>query len=365
MTDRLETPCIVVDANQMRCNIRLMAERIDSCGVALRPHAKTHKIPEIAKLQIEAGAAGITVAKLSEADVMEAAGIRDIFIAYPVVDPVKLEKVARMSSRIRLIVGVDSLEGASRISAAALRGGVRIAVRLEVDTGLRRTGAPYEAAVELARRLNGMEGLDFRGIYTFRGNVLNGRPTLEVEEAGAEEGRLMVALAERIRAEGVEVKDVSIGSTPTAPYAAKVPGVTEVRPGTYVFNDRMQAALGTCGLAECAAKVRVTLVSRPYPDLIVVDGGSKTFATDVQPDTRPLQLQGFGYIEELPHAVFERMSEEHGMIRVRPEDVLEVGDVLHIVPNHVCSTVNLHNNLVLLDEGRERVVPVAARGMLT
>ncbi|MCI3920839.1 alanine racemase [Paenibacillus sp. TRM 82003] len=359
-----ETPIVVVDAERLRDNIRRMAERVAALGVALRPHAKTHKMPSVARMQLEAGAVGITVAKLSEAETMAAGGIRDLFVAFPIVDPRKLDRVARLSERATLTLGVDSHEGAERAAAAAARNGVRLSVRLEVDTGLRRTGVAYEAAPALAVRLSAMESLDFDGIYTFRGSWKGGAATLDAEAAGLEEGRLMASLAERIRAAGVPVRAVSVGSTPTALYAAQVPGVTEVRPGTYAFYDRMQLRLGACAPSDVAAKVRVTVVSRPAPDYVVVDGGSKTFATDVPPGTVPLRLEGFGAVEELPHAVLERLSEEHGVLRVRPDDDIRVGDTLHIVPNHICSTINLHAGVAWLEDGDMRIVPVAARGML-
>ncbi|MDF2716957.1 MAG: putative amino acid aldolase or racemase [Paenibacillus sp.] len=168
-----------------------------------------------------------------------------------------------------------------------------------------------------------------------------------------------------MRASGIPVEDVSVGSTPTSAYAMAVPGVTEVRPGTYVFMDRMQARFGVCQLEDCAGAVRVTVVSRPAPDLAVIDGGSKTFATDVQPNTDPLQLQGFGHIMELEDAVLERLSEEHGMLRLGPASQgVAVGDILHIVPNHICSTVNLHNQVYFLRDGKYEPHTVAGRGKL-
>jgi D-serine deaminase-like pyridoxal phosphate-dependent protein len=193
---------------------------------------------------------------------------------------------------------------------------------------------------------------------------MNGKPTLELREAGLEEGIMMVDLAERMRSEGIQVRDVSVGSTPTAIYAAQVKGVTEVRPGTYVFYDRMQAVLGACTFDDCAAAVRVTVVSRPSDDLMIIDGGSKTFATDVNPYTEPLNLQGFGHIVEAPHAIIERFSEEHGMVRIRRDDPFKVGDVLHVIPNHICSTVNLHNKAYFEKDGQLKENIINARGML-
>ncbi len=358
----VETPHVLIDSAKTRKNIEKMAEISGRNGVALRPHVKTHKIPAIARAQVEAGAAGITVAKVSEADVMADAGLEDIFIAYPLVTNSRIRRAVELSRRLeRLMVGVDSLEGARRLSAAAEDDVLE--VRLEVDTGLRRTGVAYDEAVELARPIDAFDNLDLSGIYTYRGAVLDGSPTLDRKNAGLEEGELMVSLAGLMRERGLDIRDVSLGSTPTAGYAAEVEGVTEIRPGTYVFYDRMQARLGACSLDECAATVACTVVSRPHEDLAVIDGGSKTFATDVQPGKEPLNLEGFGHVVGYPGATLERLTEEHGMLAVTAEHDLKAGDTLQIIPNHVCSTVNLHDAVYLAgDDGAVEELRVAARG---
>jgi D-serine deaminase-like pyridoxal phosphate-dependent protein len=339
----VETPHLSIDGAKMKKNIEKMAAIAERNGVALRPHVKTHKIPAIAQAQVEAGAAGITVAKVSEAEVMADAGLEDIFIAYPLVTDSKIRRAVELAQKLKkIIVGVDSLEGARRLSTAA--GDQVMEVRLEVDTGLRRTGVAYDEAVELAREIDAFDNLDLSGIYTYRGAVLGGSPTLDRKNAGLEEGDLL-------------------GSTPTAEYAAEVEGVTEIRPGTYVFYDRMQARLGACSLEECAATVVCTVVSRPHEDLAVIDGGSKTFATDVQPGIEPLNLEGFGHVVGYPGTTLERLTEEHGMLTVTGEHELKVGDTLRIIPNHVCSTVNLHDEVYLVGEsGAVEEVRVAARG---
>ena len=359
-----ETPYLLIDGSKMQQNIDKMAAIAARNGVALRPHVKTHKIPTIAWAQVEAGAAGITVAKISEAEVMADAGLEDIFVAYPLVTDAKIRRAIRLTRRLKnLTIGVDSLEGARRLSAAATVESRVLDVRLEVDTGLRRTGVPYEEAVGLAREIDVLEGIDLTGIYTYRGAVLSGSPTLDLEAAGVEEGRLMASLAERIREKGIELESVSLGSTPTAEYAAEVDGVTEIRPGTYVFYDRMQARLGACSLDECAAMVVATVVSRPSGDLAVIDGGSKTFATDVPPGTKPLGLEGFGHVLEYHDAGLERLTEEHGMLAVTADHDLKVGDSLHVIPNHICSTVNLHGSVYVVDEdGAVEELRVSARG---
>jgi D-serine deaminase-like pyridoxal phosphate-dependent protein len=350
----------------MRRNIEKMAGIARERGVWLRPHVKTHKIPGIAREQMQAGATGITVAKVSEAEVMAENGIRDIFIAYPLVTNSKIKRALRLSGRTSLTVGMDSMEGAMRLSKMAVSDGRVLDVRLEVDTGLRRTGVPRSETVDLASRIVSLENLNLSGIYTYRGAVLkDGSPTLDLKAAGLEEGELMVSLADRIRERGIEIESVSLGSTPTAAFAGEVEGVTEIRPGTYVFYDRMQARLGTCSLEECAATVTATVVSRPSEDLAIIDGGSKTFATDVPPDKEPLNLKGFGHVLGYPDAVLERLTEEHGMLRVTGEHDLRIGDTIKVIPNHVCSTVNLHNEVFFVDEsGATERMEVVARGNL-
>ncbi|MEK3721161.1 alanine racemase [Paenibacillus sp. FSL H8-0034] len=362
-----QTPFIQIDKAAMERNIQKMAEVARSNQVQLRPHAKTHKLPGVAHQQLQAGAVGITVAKVSEAEVMAQHGITNIFIAYPLVTTDKLERAIRLSQQITLITAVDSLEGAERMNEAAGRSGHQLQVRLEIDTGLRRTGVLYDQAPELAARIHALEHLRLTGIYTFRGAIYKQKPTLDLQTAGEDEGHIMADLAARLRANGIPIVDVSVGSTPTGMYAASVEGVTEIRPGTYVYQDRMQARLGVCSLEDCAGSVWVTVVSRPSADLAVVDGGSKTFATDVQPNVEPLMLQGFGHIDGLDDAVLERLSEEHGMLRLGPNAQItnpQVGSRLRIIPNHICSTVNLHNKVYFHDGAAFEEMTVLGRGML-
>jgi D-serine deaminase-like pyridoxal phosphate-dependent protein len=364
----LETPHIVIDAGIMANNINKMAQMVTNAGVKLRPHVKTHKMPSIALKQLQAGASGITVAKLSEAELMARHGIGDIFIAYPIVSPGKIDRLLQLASQIQLIAGVDSLESARLLAEAAVKSGKTIQVRLEIDTGMRRTGVLYRNAVEMAEQISLMPSLHLNGIYTYRGAMYDGKPTLDLKTAGDDEGKMMVELACRIRKRGIRIDEISVGSTPTARYAANVPGITEIRPGTYVFQDRMQARYGICGREDWAACVRVTVISRPSADLAIIDGGSKTFATDIQPMSNPLQLEGYGHVLGWEDIHFERVSEEHGMLKLGPvaqTSSLQAGDILHIVPNHICSTINLHNQVVIrYKNGEEHTAPVLARGLL-
>src|SRR5699024_6072794 len=254
--------------------------------------------------------------------------------------------------------------GAQKLSDKAKSAKQNVEVRMEIDTGLKRTGVPYEQILDKAQEIVKYENITLTGIYTFRGAVLKGEPTLDLKSAGYEEGELMVSAAKLLRENGIDIQDVSIGSTPTAKYAAQVEGVTEVRPGTYVFYDRMQAEYRVCDYEDCAAAVKATIISQPSADLLVIDGGSKTFATDVQPGGKPLYMKGFGSIKGHPEAVLERMTEEHGMVRVPENSPLRIGDTLDIIPNHICSTINLHNFVYMEEEGETKKVSVAARGKL-
>ncbi|MDN4523040.1 alanine racemase [Fictibacillus fluitans] len=361
----MDTPALVIERKRLEANVQKMADIARNQNVELRPHTKTHKNPQIAKLQLDAGASGITVAKLSEAEVMAEGGISDIFIAYPLVSETKILKAIELSKRIRLILAFDSLEGARRLAEAANQAGVILEVRMEIDSGLRRTGVLYNEAVELAKKGKELAGIKLTGIYTFRGPILDGKPTLEIEEAGRQEGQLMADLAEKLRAADIPITDVSVGSTSTYASAAEVKGITEIRPGTYVFYDRMQEKYHCCSQEECAAAIHVTVVSKPSNSLLIVDGGSKTFATDVQPGQPPIYLKGFGEIIGHPEMLLERLTEEHGMVTVHGETDVQIGDVLQIIPNHICSTVNLHNDVFLQNEdGTLERQPVLGRGKL-
>ncbi|WP_101842579.1 alanine racemase [Halobacillus sp. Marseille-P3879] len=359
------TPYIEIDEKILLKNIRKMSKLARENGVNLRPHIKTHKIPRIAKMQLAEGAVGITVAKISEAQVMAEYGIDDIFIAYPVVSEAKAEEICALNQKLsNLIVGVDSREGAEVLNTCAQKHGQTLNVRLEIDTGLARTGVDLQHALRLAEQINRHEALHLQGIFTFKGPVYKGEATTDTDKAGIEEGEVMAALAAQLEESGIKVEDVSVGSTPTAASVVAVEGVTEIRPGTYVFNDSMQVKLGVSERDDCAAQVVTTVVSRPSEDRAVIDGGSKTFATDVQPNHAPLYLKGFGAIQGYPEAEFARMNEEHGVILTNDHE-LKIGDQVKVIPNHICSTINLHNYVHLKKEnGEYEKVKVEARGML-
>lgn len=360
----LNTPCLVVDEAQTLKNIAKEAALIQATGCTMRPHVKTHKDPYWARKQIEAGAVGVTIAKLGEAEVMADGGIKDIFMAYPLVGEDKIRRAIALARRVpRFIVSTDSLAAATAVSKAAAEAGVTLEMRCEVDTGMRRTGIPYEKAPEVISAIAKLPNLAVTGIFTFRGALLDGKPTHDLEAAGRQEGEMMAAMAEKLRALGVGIKDVSVGSTPTGIPCAKVPGVTEVRPGTYVYNDAMQIKYGIADESECSAVLALTVVSRPGPDLAIVDGGVKVFAADAALNTEPYHFDRYGICVGHPGIKLTRLSEEHGMADVAPGEDPRVGDILYFIPNHICTTVNLMDEVVLRrTDGSMEIRPVPARG---
>src|SRR5438093_842234 len=355
----LETPVVLIDLDVLERNITRMAERARACGVRLRPHAKTHKVIEVGRRQIAAGATGLALAKPSEAEVFAEAGFDDLFIAYPVVGADKARRLLALAGRLRrLAVGVDSVEGASTLASAFREARRRLDVMLKIDTGLHRVGVLPERALETARRLADLPGLRLRGIFTHAGHGY-GEPTPDgVAQVARHEGRTMAAVAEELRGAGIAIEEVSVGSTPTAREAMAQAGVTECRPGNYVYHDGSQVALGTCAPGDCAMTVLATVVSVPASDRAVVDAGSKTLSTD------PLRPNANGYGQIVGRrSRLQRMSEEHGVVVVEGGDSFRVGERVRILPNHACVVSNLHDRIVgIRGESVETELKVAARG---
>ena len=365
---QVETPCLIVDFAKVQTNILRMQELCNRYNCALRPHIKTHKSIEIARLQIESGAVGITCAKVSEAEVMAAGGLTDIFIAYPLVVESKIGRAIVLSQKIkRLILAVDSLKGAALLSQKAQKQGVNLEVRLEIDTGLRRTGVLLQEAVDLAAAVHTLPNLQLTGLFTFKSMIYKGNPTLDKrEEAAQEECSLLSQIKQALSQRGIHLRDLSAGSTPTGPDCAATGLVNEIRPGTYVFYDQMCLLQGSCCPEDIAARIIATVVSVPSPKHAVIDGGSKTFPTDAALNQPPLFLHSYGYVIGRDDLRLDRLSEEHGMLRTADGGPtgLQVGDILELIPTHICPAVNLQNHIYMEKVGVLRKMPVDARGMV-
>jgi D-serine deaminase-like pyridoxal phosphate-dependent protein len=357
----IDTPSMVVDEEILHTNIAEMASLAASMGVNLRPHIKTHKSPEIARLQIGAGAIGVTCAKIGEAEVMVDAGIEDVLLAYPTVGAIKIKRLMSLMERARTIVALDSHEAAEALSDAMAAEDRIIDVYVEVDTGQHRAGVlAGKSAVQLALDFARMPGLRLVGVMSHEGHA-NTQPPETIEEVALDAGHKLVETADQIRAQGVDISVVSVGSTPAASYTPTVPGVTEMRPGTYVFKDTMAFRYGIYGPDRCAARILATVVSHAQPDRCVVDAGSKTLALDMSKGH-----PGHGYIIGHPHAVIDKLSEEHGVVVLPPEDErIAIGDRVEIIPNHICPSVNLMDELVIVRDGQQiDTWKVAARGKI-
>ena len=309
-------------------------------------------------MQLAAGAAGISLAKTSEAEVFAAAGFDDIFLAYPVVGLGKPERLLALSDKLRLAVGVDSVEGARNLSEAFRAARRRVDVLLKIDCGYHRIGVLPLDAGRIARAVADLPGVTLRGIFTHAGHAYQAESPAAVAEIGRQEGEILSVIAGALSREGIPIEEVSVGSTPTARHAMPVAGVTECRPGNYVFHDGSQVALGTCAAEDCAMTILATVVSVPARDRAVVDAGSKTLSQDT---LRP-RPDGHGSILGTASRLVS-LSEEHGVARVKEGDSFRVGDRVRILPNHACVVSNLHDRLYGVRAGSiETEFRVAARG---
>jgi len=347
------TPAAVLDLDVLERNVVRMADKARTLGVALRPHAKTHKCVEVARLQRERGACGLTVATLAEARAFAEAGFDDLTWAVPVV-PGRLGEVVDLARRLTFRVLVESDAAADAVTRAAAEAGVPLHVWLEVDTGQHRTGvAPgSDLAESLARRLATSSSVVFDGILTHAGQGYGAKDRAELERVAASERDVMVGLAERLRRVGVPVPGVSIGSTPTIAAVSDLTGVTEIRPGNYVFNDFVQMAGGVCAPEDCAFSVLATVIShQPGAGHAVVDAGALSLSKDLGPSD-PARRRGYGpLLRDLtggdvdPALQVRAVTQEHGVVAgPSPMDVegcLAVGEKVRILANHSCLSAAL------------------------
>ncbi|HZY67806.1 MAG TPA: D-TA family PLP-dependent enzyme [Devosia sp.] len=345
--DDLQTPCVVIDTAKTEANLRRAQAHADEHGYALRPHIKTHKLPHLARRQVELGAVGITAQKLGEAEVMADGGITDIFIPYNLVGPQKLARLLALNERVTLSVTADSPDTVAGYAGAFREAPKPLTVLIECDTGGGRCGVQSPAqALALARQISMAPGLRFGGLMTFPGL----RKFVETDRWLGEAKAL-------IEQAGIAVPRVTAGNSPDMWHTGDLV-VTERRPGTYVYYDRSQVAAGSASFADCAFTVLATVVSRPTATRAVLDSGSKSLSSDT------LGLQGFGVLAGREDVVLTALSEEHGVIELaQPSDWPRVGERVRVIPNHVCVVTNLFDVVHFVDaDGSVEPVPVAARG---
>ena len=372
----LQTPAILIDRPTALRNLDRMQAAATARGVGLRPHTKTHKSPVVARWQIERGAIGICCAKLGEAEVFAEAGFDDIRLPYPI-NPVNAPRVLQLLDRTRLSFIVDDRAIAREWSTIMSRAGRSVEVLVKVDVGFHRCGIDPNAAdaVGVIRDIASLPGLAFRGLLAHAGHAYHAHSEDQMRSMAEDEARTLRDLTAACRAAGVRIDEVSTGATPPARYALQQDGITEYRPGNYVYFDRTQVALGAATLDDCALSVLTRVVSKPAPDRLIFDSGSKTLTNDGARGFQP--LTGYGSVLRTAAGnrrtatvdsdlVIERLSEEHATVRVASgSTALEAGDLVRIVPNHSCVVSNLVDQAWLVEGELVEPLPIAARGRIT
>ncbi len=345
------TPAVVIDLDRVEKNIARVQEICDAGKVGNRPHIKTHKSPVIARMQVDAGASGITCQKLGEAEVMVDGGLNDILISYNLLGSEKMGRLGALLKRADITVAADNPTVVKGLTEAAAIAERPLKVVVECDTGRKRAGVETaKEAIELARLIGGLPGLEFAGFMFY--------PT---ETSWPETQRFYDDARAGVREAGLRDTVVSTGGTPNLVNVGKLTGATEHRAGTYIFNDRMTMASGAAELDDCALTVFTTVVSRAAQERGILDAGSKTLTPDPGAG-----LDGYGLILEHPQARIKGFAEEHGFLDLSAcNERPQVGDVLRVIPNHVCVVVNMVDRMIAVRGGEiVDVLPVAARGKL-
>jgi D-serine deaminase-like pyridoxal phosphate-dependent protein len=342
------TPALVVDGAKLVDNVERMAARAREAGVGLWPHSKTHKSLAVAAVQREHGIAGLTAATVHEAETFAQGGIEDILIAYPPVGH-RLPRVVELSKRARVRVVLDHPDTAAALDDACRSAGTQVGYLWEVDSGAGRIGnepgAP--AAAVIAPVADGTRDAVFAGIMSFAGHAYAAGTPDEIGDIAEGEGRAVVETASALAALGVEARALSVGTTPTSHQLEREGAVTEIRPGNYVFYDATQVALGVISVERCALSVLGTVVARPSPTRLILDTGMKALSGEVlSPSTK-----GFGLVLDHPELFIARLYEEHAIVHSEEPIGIDLGERLRVVPNHACTCVNLHDRMLVVENG--------------
>ncbi len=338
----IETPAILIDLDIMDRNLERVASYAREHDLRLRPHTKTHKIPALGRKQIALGAAGLTVAKVGEAEVMLKAEPPELYVAYPVIGRRKLERLLSVASRTRVTVGLDSVFAARQLSDAARESRTEVAVLAEMDVGLGRVGvSPGAALIDLGKQIARLPWLHLQGITFYPGHIKS--PSEENRERLTRLAEVVERTVSEWKRAELPIEIVSGGSTPLLFQSHEIPALNEIRPGTYIFNDKNTWYNDGCRMEDCAVTIMSTVVSTARPRQMILDGGSKTFSSDRLVGSSEVS---FGYVTEAPEAVFFQMNEEHGFVDLRgARREFSVGDRVRIIPNHVCVAMNLHEHV--------------------
>lgn len=360
--NEIETPGLLIESSILKNNISLMQKRCNEKGVKLRPHIKTHKMPRIAKMQLEEGAIGIAVAKLAEAEVFASEGFDDIQIANIIIGEKKIERLSKLNSKVKnLSVCVDSFDGIKQLSQRFDGQNQILKVIIEVDSGLGRSGLKEKTEIlNLVNEIEKCPGLSFEGLLTHAGQVYSAENFEEIKNIAKFEVEFICDLARFLRKNEKKVNILSIGSTPSANAYDSLDDITEIRPGNYVFNDMIQVSLGVAKIEQCALSILASVISKSTNDRLIIDAGSKSLHTDRGAHGNE-KIKTFGFVLGKKCSMF-RLSEEHGFIYYKEENFC-IGEKIRIIPNHACAVCNLFDFAYLVDKDRViDVIPISARG---
>ena len=358
--DDVATPALVIDVAQARRNIERLVEYLRPLGIALRPHTKTHKSLRMAQMQLDAGARGLSVAKVGEAEVLSQV-CDDILVAFPALDSARTTRIAELAKRITVRVAVDSQLAVDALAEAARAASVTVGVLVELDVGAQRTGVQTVAqALDLARHVDQTDGVRLDGLFYYPGHIRD-----QYEQKFIPLGEKLNEAIALWHAHGLAPAIVSGGSTPSQYWSHLLPMTTEIRPGNGIYFDRNALSIGYCAQHDCAAKIITTVVSNAVPGKVVLDAGSKTLTSD-----RLLGATGhggYGLIEQYPEAVINNLSEEHGEVDVSNcAQPPKLGERVSVIPNHICVAVNMQTFVYFKDDNGElERGPVDTRGMLS
>lgn len=354
----VDTPALIVDHSALTRNLTTLQESCDAAEIALRPHIKAHKTPQIAQLQVRLGAVGVTAAKIGEAEVMATAGVEDIFIANCLIGEAKMRRLVALARRVpRLSVAVESLESARQLSAAFDAAGRTLEIMIEIDNGAQRCGVLPAQAVGFAQQVAALPALRIVGIMAYASGAYACQTEADRYAFTRQEGASLAAIAAALTTAGFEMRRISGGCTPTAGRYERGCGLTEIRSGTYCLNDYNQIDLGSCTREQVAATVLATVVSHPTPDRIIIDAGTKALDQQVSQTT-----QGYGWLLDPPDANVVKINDEHGYLDATAAD-LRIGDKVRVIPPRICTCLNLYDEMVVVeDEVVVDVWNIAARG---
>lgn len=359
----IDTPALLIDYDLMVQNLKFMQGKAEQYKVKLRPHTKTHKMPELAKLQVEMGACGITVAKVGEAEVMAQNGLTNIFIANEIVGLSKLERLRELTRQIDIRLGVDNEYQIKQLAEVFKNEDKGIEVLIELEVGENRSGViTDEQLLHLARCIAQTPKVHLKGIFSHEGHTYKAANREECIRLAAESQERTLRAANMIRGLGIELDTVSIGATPSLMQAGISKGITEIRPGTYIFLDAGQgSALG--GFSKCAATILTTVISQPTEERVVLDAGAKSL-TSQNRSGGICATYGYGLVKNTEDVRLSGLFDEHGLICDKTfSESVQVGEKIEVIPNHICPACNLYESAYLVSGGKiEREISILCRG---